>query len=87
VIERAREVLKRHEQSEHTLSEELSPGAVELPSANGSGAATARKNGHQDMLFTPLDRKVLDQLREADLDHLAPIDALNLLAQLKKQIT
>ena len=87
VIERAREVLKRHEQSEHVLSEELSPGATDEPPANGSAASSGRKNGHQDMLFTPLDRKVLDQLREADLDHLAPIDALNLLAQLKKQIS
>ena len=87
VIERAREVLKRHEQSEHVLSEELSPGAVDAPPANGTPASAARKNGHQDLLFTPLDRKVLDQLRQADLDHLAPIDALNLLAQLKKQIS
>jgi len=86
VIERAREVLKRHEQSEHVLSEELSPGAADAP-MNGSALAAARKNGHQDVLFTPLDRKVLDQLREADLDHLAPLDALNLLAQLKKQIS
>jgi DNA mismatch repair protein MutS len=87
VIERAREVLKRHEQSEHALSEELSPGAADEPPTNGPASSAARKNGHQDLLFTPLDRKVLDQLREADLDHLAPIDALNLLAQLKKQIS
>ncbi|HXL22978.1 MAG TPA: DNA mismatch repair protein MutS [Candidatus Dormibacteraeota bacterium] len=88
VIERAREVLKRHEQSEHVLSEKLSPGALEDSAVNaGAGAAaSSRKNGHQDVLFTPLDRKVLDQLREADLDQLAPLDALNLLAQLKKQI-
>ena len=77
VIERAREVLKKHEQSEHQLSEKLSPGAVE--SANG--------NGTQQVLFTPLDRAVLDKLRDADLDRLAPIDALNLLAELKKQIS
>lgn len=91
VIERAREVLKRHEQSEHQLSEKLSPGAEEpLASAAGSqSAATAKhgRNGHQEVLFTPLDREVLDQLRAADLDHLAPLDALNLLAQLKKQIS
>src|SRR5262249_9631349 len=88
VIERAREVLRRHEQSEHVLSEELSPGAaVDEPSANGSTPSAVRKNGHQELLFTPLDRKVLEQLREADLDHLAPLDALNLLAQLKKQIS
>ena len=39
------------------------------------------------MLFTPLDREVLDKLRSADLDQLKPIDALNLLADLKKQIS
>jgi hypothetical protein len=38
-------------------------------------------------LFTPLDRAVLDKLRDADLDQLKPLDALNLLAQLKKQIS
>ena len=89
VIERAREVLKRHEQSEHVLSEKLSPGALDDSAASASPGATtsSRKNGHQDVLFTPLDRKVLDQLREADLDQLAPLEALNLLAQLKKQIS
>jgi DNA mismatch repair protein MutS len=78
VIERAREVLKRHEQSEHQLSETLSPGA-----------AQAAANGHstQSVLFTPLDREVLDKLRAADLDQLKPLDALNLLAELKKQIS
>jgi hypothetical protein len=39
------------------------------------------------MLFTPLDREVLDKLRSADLDQLKPLDALNLLADLKKQIS
>jgi DNA mismatch repair protein MutS len=89
VIERAREVLKRHEQSEHVLSEKLSPAALDDSAANAApGAApSSRKNGHQEVLFTPLDRKVLDQLREADLDQLAPLEALNLLAQLKRQIS
>jgi DNA mismatch repair protein MutS len=78
VIERAREVLKKHEQSEHQLTEKLSPGAAEA-AANGHAA--------QSVLFTPLDREVLDKLREADLDQLKPLDALNLLAELKKQIS
>jgi len=77
VIERAREVLKKHEQSEHQLSETLSPGAAGL--ANGTGP--------QEVLFTPLDRAVLDRLRTANLDDLKPLDALNLLADLKKQIS
>jgi DNA mismatch repair protein MutS len=77
VIERAREVLKKHEQSEHQLSETLSPGESEA-ATNGQLA--------QSVLFTPLDRAVLDKLRDADLDQLKPLDALNLLADLKKQI-
>ncbi len=76
VIARAREVLLKHEQNEHELSETLSPGA------NGN----ANHNGHQEVLFTALDREVLDKLRGADLDQLKPLDALNLLAELKKQI-
>jgi DNA mismatch repair protein MutS len=93
VIERAREVLKKHEQSEHALSETLSPGALDDLSANTSGvtapSATSghRRNGHQEVLFTALDRAVLDKLRGADLDQLKPLDALNLLAELKKQIS
>ncbi len=77
VIERAREVLKKHEQSEHQLSETLSPGA----------AGHANGNGPQEVLFTALDRAVLDRLRSANLDDLKPLDALNLLADLKKQIS
>jgi DNA mismatch repair protein MutS len=76
VIERAREVLRKHEQNEHELSETLSPGA----GANGN-------NHGQEVLFTALDRSVLEQLRGADLDQLKPLDALNLLAELKRQIS
>jgi len=78
VVERAREVLKRHEQSEHEVSEALTPGA--LDGVNG--------NGHeQNMMFTALDRSVIERLKEADLDQLKPIEALNLLAELKKEIS
>jgi DNA mismatch repair protein MutS len=76
VIARAREVLRRHEQSERQLSEKLTPA---LSPSNGAG--------EQQALFTAIDREVLDALRAADLDQLRPIDALNLLAQLKKQIS
>jgi DNA mismatch repair protein MutS len=72
VVERAREILARHEKSEHELSEELSPGAAALP---------------EPAMFTPLDRKVIDALRDADLENLKPLEALNLLAELKKQIS
>jgi DNA mismatch repair protein MutS len=77
VIERAREVLLKHEQNEHELSETLSPGV------NGNGS----HNGSQTVLFTALDREVIEKLRGADLDQLKPLDALNLLSELKKQIS
>jgi DNA mismatch repair protein MutS len=77
VIVRAREVLQRHEQNEHQLSEKLTPGAS--PHTNS--------NGIQQALFTPIDRAVLEELRRTDLDNLKPLEALNLLAQLKKQIS
>jgi len=89
VIERAREVLKRHEQSEHQLSEKLTPGASEpvVGTTDGAIPSNGHRRNHQEMLFTPLDREVLDKLRTADLDQLKPLDALNLLADLKKQIS
>jgi DNA mismatch repair protein MutS len=89
VIERAREVLKRHEQSEHQLSERLTPGANEplAGSVEGTTPSNGHRRNHQEMLFTPLDREVLEKLRQADLDQLKPLDALNLLADLKKQIS
>jgi len=72
VVERAREILRQHERSEHKLSEELTPGAV--PPA-------------PPPIFTPIDQTVANAIREADLDQLKPLDALNLLAQLKKQLS
>jgi len=77
VIERAREVLKRHEQNEHEVSEALTPAAVEGVNGNGKG---------QSVMFTALDRAVLERLKAADLDQLKPIEALNLLAELKREI-
>jgi DNA mismatch repair protein MutS len=76
VIQRAREVLLKHERSEHELSEKLSPG-----SGNGAHPPV------QQPMFTAIDRDVVEAIRAADLDNLKPLDALNLLAQLKKQVT
>jgi DNA mismatch repair protein MutS len=72
VITRAREVLAEHESAEHELTEHLSPGAA--PSAT------------QLTIFTPLSQQVLEKLREVDLNRLTPLEALNLLAELKKEI-
>ena len=85
VIERAREILARHEQKEHKLSAELSPGAETADGARfpSPGFTVAE----QQPMFTAIDREVLDALRKADLDSLRPIDALNLLAKLKDQVS
>jgi DNA mismatch repair protein MutS len=36
---------------------------------------------------SPEEREVLDTLRETDVDRLAPLDALTLVARLKRRIT
>jgi DNA mismatch repair protein MutS len=37
-------------------------------------------------IFTPLSQPVLEKLREVDLNRLTPLEALNLLAELKRQV-
>jgi len=76
VIVRAREVLHEHENAEHEATVHLSPGSK----------PDAREAQMQLTMFTPLSQKIVDRLREADLNNLTPLDALNLLNELKKQI-
>jgi DNA mismatch repair protein MutS len=64
-------VLGEHETAEQRLTDEL---AGEEPSSV------------QLTMFTPLSEKIVERLREADLDRLTPLEALNLLAELKKQV-
>ncbi len=71
VIERARQVLGEHEAAEQRLTDEL---AGEEPASV------------QLTMFTPLSEKIVERLRVADLDRLTPLEALNLLAELKKQV-
>jgi DNA mismatch repair protein MutS len=72
VVVRAREVLLEHEFAEQQATAHLSPGA-NPPAA-------------QLTIFTPLSQPVLEKLREVDLNRLTPLEALNLLAELKKEI-
>ena len=37
-------------------------------------------------IFTPLSQKIVDRLKETDLNRLSPLEALNLLHELKKQM-
>ena len=73
VIVRAREILRRHERSEEKLTEELS----EASKGASPGSQTS---------FTAIHESVLEELRGADLNGLTPIEALNLLAALQKEL-
>ena len=70
----AREVLHEHENAEHEATAHLSPGALDP------------EPQMQLTMFTPLSQKIVDRLRAADINNLTPIEALNLLNELKKQI-
>jgi DNA mismatch repair protein MutS len=72
VIVRAREVLAEHESAEQRVTEQLASDELRPPA--------------QLTIFTPLSQPVLEKLREVDLNRLTPLEALNLLAELKKQV-
>jgi DNA mismatch repair protein MutS len=74
VVRRAREVLTEHENAELRLSAQLASHESLAPRST------------QLTIFTPLSQPVLEQLRDLDLNNLTPLEALNLLAELKKQV-
>ncbi len=74
VVIRAREVLHEHESAEHETTAHLSPGADDP------------EPQMQLTMFMPLSQKIVDRLRDADLNNLTPLEALNLLHELKKQL-
>ena len=74
VIYRAREVLAEHESAERSAVTHLAKDE-----AKGSGPM-------QLTIFTPLSQKIVDRIKETDLNSISPLDALNLLHELKKQI-
>jgi len=74
VIVRAREVLAEHESAERSAVKHL---------ANEDDAAPGPM---QLTIFTPLSQKVVDRLKETDLNRISPLEALNLLHELKKQV-
>jgi len=74
VIERAREVLAEHESAELRLTDHLASDDLRpAPAA-------------QLTIFTLLSQPVLERLRELDLNRLTPLEALNLLSELKQQV-
>jgi DNA mismatch repair protein MutS len=72
VIDRAREVLQLHERSEHVVTGEL---------------ARAEETGPvQIQLFEPVGYGIAERIRGIDLDRLRPIEALQLLSELQKEL-
>ena len=96
VVVRAREVLAEHESAERRLTEHLTPGSTPDGMAEDSSSEDASsKHGRPEQrrsrptqltIFTPISQPVLEKLREVDLNRLTPLEALNLLAELKKEI-
>jgi DNA mismatch repair protein MutS len=74
VIHRAREVLAEHEAAEQSAVTHLAKDE-----AKDSGPM-------QLTIFTPLSQKVVDRIKETDLNSISPIEALNLLHELKRQM-
>jgi DNA mismatch repair protein MutS len=72
VIERAREVLKLHERTGHVVTEELAKPEHEGPV--------------QIQLFEPVGYGIAERIREINLDELRPIEALQLLAELQREL-
>ena len=75
VIERAREILDMHEKTEHEAVEELSPKP-----------RRQQRSPMQIQLFEPVNYEIAGRIRSLDLDNLRPIEALQLLAELQKEL-
>jgi DNA mismatch repair protein MutS len=71
VISRAREVLKVHERAETQQVRESAP---------------AREAKVQMTMFTPLSQRIVDRLEQLDIDGLTPREALQLLAELQREL-
>jgi DNA mismatch repair protein MutS len=76
VIARAREVLKLHERAE----------TQQVGAALARGVGEMAAPALQMTMFTPLSQKIVDRLAEVDLDGLTPREALNLLAELQREL-
>jgi len=74
VIERAREILALHEEAEQTV--------VNI----SSHAQPAPQGPMQIRLFEPVNGNIADRIRALKLDELRPIEALQLLAELQRDL-
>jgi DNA mismatch repair protein MutS len=76
VIGRAREVLKLHERAE----------TQQVAAALTAGPTQEDTPALQLTMFTPLSQRIVDRVAETDIDNLTPRDALNLLAELQREL-
>ena len=74
VVNRAREVLSEHEHAELSAVSHLAHPDV------------PDRESMQLTIFTPLSQKIVDRIKETDLNAISPLEALTLLHELKKQI-
>ena len=77
VTQRAREILKKHEENEHQLSDNLTVRSRRKP----------KIIVNQLSLFTALEEELRNDLRQVDVENLTPLEALRVLAELKKKAT
>jgi DNA mismatch repair protein MutS len=75
VTTRAREILKKHEEKEHHLSDNLTVRAKRK----------TRVIVDQLSLFTALEEELRNAIRALDIDNLTPVEALKHLADLRKR--
>jgi DNA mismatch repair protein MutS len=76
VLERAREILRKHEEGEHEISDHLTKHYKRKKT--GSSA--------QLDLFMITDHEVLEDLKQIDVDNLTPLQALEKLNELKTKL-
>lgn len=71
VIERAREILNLHEKTEHAVTEELTPRPA---------------GPMQIQLFEPVNYNIAERIRQVKVNELRPIEALQLLEDLQREL-
>jgi DNA mismatch repair protein MutS len=73
VVERAREVLRVHERAESQQVREAVPAKERVPAM-------------QMTMFTPLSQRIVDRVEQLDVDGLTPREALQVLAELQREL-
>jgi DNA mismatch repair protein MutS len=76
VVDRAREILRKHEEGEHEISDHLTRHYKRKRAASSA----------QLSLFMITDHEILEDLKQIDVDNLTPLQALEKLSELKTKL-